>query len=689
MKKMVWILSVFLAAAVVTAQDVSLGTLLDEMVDRDRLTRFPSPAYTSRMYSSYDRGSVAKDKPGWFANGDNSQFIRVEEERGRRELVMLDAKGPGAIVRWWHTGDNDQGTTLRLYIDGNAEPVFSGRLKDFISGDKLCGAPLSAYTSSGRNLYLPIPYAKSCKITYESPHVWAKEHGESCYYNIEARTYGAGVRVESFSMDVLKREQARIAKVNALLGEPLDWHAAEVSKTAAIAHFDGVIKPGQAVTRSVTGASAVRMLSMTLTTGDGLLPGKEGWREALRSTVIEMAFDGNKTVWAPAGDFFGTGYRFTPYKTRYTEVAADGRMFAAWVMPFQKECVLTVRNLGKEAVTVSQSALMTTPYAWGVGSMYFGAGWMEHNRVRTRKDNAFEKNDHWDVNYVTLTGEGVLVGTGVTVFNTCADWWGEGDEKIYIDGEAFPSYFGTGSEDYYGYAWCNSTPFMHPLIAQPYGNGNCSPDISINTRYRALDAIPFRKSIQFDMEMWHWADVIINYAPVTMWYMKPGGTSNRSAEAELAQMPVVTKRQDIYGVTAIAEGRLEGEALDSATTGGRTTGQSRELWSDGRQMWWIDGKPGAELTVPFHMKEAGPRKLTLCLTCAVDYGIVDLGINGQRLASFDGFVERDVITKTVELGTVNLKKGENTLNVKITGANERMQGGRYMFGLDYIDVKMP
>ena len=37
-------------------------------------------------------------------------------------------------------------------------------------------------------------------------------------------------------------------------------------------------------------------------------------------------------------------------------------------------------------------------------------------------------------------------------------WWGEGDEKFFVDGEKFPSTFGTGSEDYFGYAWCHPGP---------------------------------------------------------------------------------------------------------------------------------------------------------------------------------------------------------------------------------------
>ena len=41
---------------------------------------------------------------------------------------------------------------------------------------------------------------------------------------------------------------------------------------------------------------------------------------------------------------------------------------------------------------------------------------------------------------------------------------GEGDEKVYVDGETFPSHFGTGTEDYYGYAWGRYEPWInHPF----------------------------------------------------------------------------------------------------------------------------------------------------------------------------------------------------------------------------------
>lgn len=52
---------------------------------------------------NYDRLSISPDKPGWFANSDKSQFIRVEQKDGHKEYVILDEKGPGALVRFWIT----------------------------------------------------------------------------------------------------------------------------------------------------------------------------------------------------------------------------------------------------------------------------------------------------------------------------------------------------------------------------------------------------------------------------------------------------------------------------------------------------------------------------------------------------------------------------------------------------------
>src|SRR4051794_5947385 len=82
---------------------ITVRTLLEEMTDASSEASWAKPAYTLHQASSYDRKSVAADKPGWFANADYNQFIRKEKKGGHTEFVMMDAAGPGAVVRFWLT----------------------------------------------------------------------------------------------------------------------------------------------------------------------------------------------------------------------------------------------------------------------------------------------------------------------------------------------------------------------------------------------------------------------------------------------------------------------------------------------------------------------------------------------------------------------------------------------------------
>jgi len=659
---------------------VTMLSLLEEMTDREAAARFPEPAYTSRQFSSYDRGSVAPGQPGWFANDDRSHFLRVETNGVRREHVMLDAAGPGALVRFWVTVARTDGSgILRVYLDGQTIPAIERPVLEVLSGGALCGYPLAAsvsdrtdYLKRGHNLYLPIPYAQRCVVTYESETLGK---GENFYYNVECRTYEPGTAVETFSMDALRRDATAISEAGRkLAGGGLGLDGLRTEETS----LDGVLAPGQSVTHAVEGPRAVRLLSMALNGGRD--------SQALRSTVIELAFDGTRTVWVPAGDFFGTGYRLSPYRTWHTQVSRGGLMESARVMPFRKRCELTLRNLGTNAVTVTQGVLVTAPWRWDRRSMHFGAGWTELNKMQTRKGT----EGHHDVNYVTLEGEGVLVGTGVTLFNTARAWWGEGDEKIFTDDAAFPTHIGTGSEDYYCYAWSNANFFDHPFVAQPEGEGANACGLVINLRNRSLDAIPFRKRLQFDMEMWHWADTVVNYAPVTCWYMKPGGVSNRGPEPALACLPVALTRRDIMPLTLRTEGVIEGETLDVSADHGSAAAQDGHPnagWSGGKQLWWTGGKPGDAARLCFGMAEAGRYVLKIALTHASDYGMADIGLNGQALLKgYDAYADK-VETRVVDVGAVDLKQGENVLTLKITGENPKAKHDSYMLGVDRLELR--
>ena len=150
---------------------VTMQSLLEEMTDRESLTRFPDPPYSLKQVSSYNPASVKKDSTGWFANFDMSHFRGIRQQNGRREFILFDVEGPGAIVRWWMTFYRASHGTLRIYLDHSPDPVVEGAPGEMLSGELLAGYPFSASVQEGspvrvegwgydHNFYLPIPFAE-------------------------------------------------------------------------------------------------------------------------------------------------------------------------------------------------------------------------------------------------------------------------------------------------------------------------------------------------------------------------------------------------------------------------------------------------------------------------------------------------------------------------------------------------
>jgi hypothetical protein len=275
-----------------------------------------------------------------------------------------------------------------------------------------------------------------------------------------------------------------------------------------------------------TGNSAIRALTVKLGSYDD--------PAITRSVILKMEFDGRETVWCPVGDFFGTGIGLHPFQGWYSTVNEDGSMSCRWVIPYRESGKISIHNLGDKTVDMQLEAVVGD-WKWDERSMYFNAGWRGQYPVPTRP--------YSDWNYVTLTGRGVYVGDALTVMNPVERWWGEGDEKIWVDGENFPSIFGTGTEDYYGYSWGGrSTDFYeHPFHAQPRcGNYNKlnrkttdernTFGFSTETRTRSLDAMQFSSSFQLDMEVWSWTDCDMGYGVGVYWYGDHATTSNRKPD---------------------------------------------------------------------------------------------------------------------------------------------------------------
>ncbi len=518
---------------------VSIKSLLVGMTDKDCLTRLPSPDYSLRQFSSYDRRSDSIDGEGWFANDDYTQFSGIDSSSGRKEYILFDTDGPGTVVRWWMTfaGAGANKGIVRVYIDNNPVPVLEDSVLRIVGGDLLTAPPLSTSVSPltdpsmrGYNLYLPLPYSQHCRITYQcdSIRITSNSRKPSIYYNICYRTYTKGTRVVSLSKDELINASVLIKKTNELLLKPDSIaNSGNTSSCSKNTDINGVDSTFIEIRHK---NSAICKISLKLKAFDT--------EYALRSTVLKITFDGIQTIWVPAGDFFGTAYKKTTSSTWESCVDDSMKMESYWLMPFRRNCVISLVNYGNQVVKAEISVKLTD-YKWNKNSMYFGASWHEYHQIITAGAKVTGGSGmHRDINFANIRGQGVYAGDAVAVFNTVDAWWGEGDEKIFVDGESFPSSIGTGTEDYYGYAWCRPELFSHPFIAQPSGSGNFHPGLTINIRYRNLDAIPFRSSISSNIELWHWLPAVINYALTTYWYVKPPYEINIKPDPVKVAVPI-------------------------------------------------------------------------------------------------------------------------------------------------------
>jgi Protein of unknown function (DUF2961) len=609
--------------------------------------------------------------------------------------VLAEMDGPGCVTRIWSADPDDAGK-IHIYLDEAKDPVIEAPLTELLAGKwktKIDGKettpfpdPIACERSRGFNLYFPIAYAKHCKITVDKSDI---------YYHVDYRAYAKGTEVETFSFGQLAEKAKEVEKVRKLLA---DCDPKEIRQEGFMSlHADAVtsVQPNNIVveagqTRSLFSSqnvpggvrkTGVAIYSLTVSqVRAAKMP------EALRSLVLVGRFDGAKKpqIWCPLGDLFGASPGLNPYASLPLTQSADGTMTCHWIMPFAKDAVLEVQNLGSQDVTFN-AALEWLDYKWTDRSMHFHAKW----RTADMKTRPFH-----DWTYCDLKGKGVFVGDMLSVMNPVGAWWGEGDEKIFVDGEKFPSFFGTGSEDYYGYAWSDPTPFQHAYHNQTRcdgkGTGATFGLTSVN-RFHILDAIPFEKSFRFDMECWHWApNVTVNYAATSYWYARPGATDDfEPTDAKVLQnIPAPPPPFKIEGALEAESLQVLGKSSDFPLKAQAMQEFQDGKWSGAAQLWGSPPKAGEFVDLVVPVATDGKFHVIVYLTKARDYGMVQFSLDGKPLGkAIDGYEEKVASTGAIDLGTVELKKGKAVLRIEMVGTNEKSVGLRYMFGLDCVVLK--
>jgi hypothetical protein len=646
------------------ADTLTYADLIARMTRPELLAVLPPAGETSAQCSSYDRASKYDSATGayvaWDANGDGDGIIRREGD----DVVMAEMQGPGCIFRIW-SALSAQGR-VKIYLDGSATPVVNLPFKEYFTGKS---APFDfpalsyhneAQGSRGENLYFPIPYRKSCKVTAE------KDWG--AYYHFNYVSFAPGTEVATFTGVLSPEERAALTAVDEFMRKKIGSDPAGQRQGEETTRMPLTLAPGADASVAIDGARAITALKAVMR-----FENRETEEAALRGLVLKIEFDSLATpaVWCPLGDFFGTAPGINLYRSLLTGMTADGA-YAYWYMPFAKRAKVTVVNEGAAARALElrvTHAPLGRPFE---GLAHFHAKW-HRDIFPLPKD----RSPDWTI--MRASGRGRFAGVMLHVWNPRGGWWGEGDEKFFVDGEKFPSTIGTGSEDYFGYAWCHPGLFQHPYHCQTMTQNNKGHQSVL--RWHVGDAIPFQKSFEACIEKYYPNSRGTLYACVACFYLSPDGVDpmapTPAAERHGYAIPLPPGGAG-FEVLGTCKGNVEEQDMSGYGVG---------KWHGDRQLWWTGAGPGDELNLSLKVAQTGTYRVTAELTKAVDYGIVKFCIDARDAGEAVDLYNNGVVPSgPVPLGTHRLEKGAHTLTIKIVGANEKAVKG-YMCGLSRIALE--
>ena len=237
-----------------------------------------------------------------------------------------------------------------------------------------------------------------------------------------------------------------------------------------------------------------------------------------RDFILRIYWDGQSqpSVECPLPDFFASPWLvqdprnptrgpFAPVNSLPVAVNPNRGLNCFWEMPFRQHCRITLENRHPADTRHCYYQINFTQTEIPDDAAYFHA--------QFRRTNPVPYGEPY-TNVADIRGQGQYVGTsmGWAIHND--RWWGEGEIKFYIDGDAeFPTICGTGTEDYFGgaYDWdvdgqytAYSTPFlgMHQVL-RPDGTYQAVHRHAMY-RWHVMDPVRFERDLRVTIQALGW-----------------------------------------------------------------------------------------------------------------------------------------------------------------------------------------
>ena len=228
-----------------------------------------------------------------------------------------------------------------------------------------------------------------------------------------------------------------------------------------------------------------------------------------RDIILRIYWDGEAypSVESPIGDFFCCGWlKPLSILSMPINVNPTGGLNCFFPMPFRKSARITVENRLPEKYERFFYAISAEEGPVDTEEAYFHASFRRKNPLAYGTDYTIIDN---------VRGLGQYVGTHISWQQNNACWWGEGEFKAFLDQDGeFPSYCGTGTEDYFGGAWGFMESYSAPcfgyqdLSAQGLFGDKRAPNSVGNRhsmyRFHILDPIRFQTDFRATIQAIGW-----------------------------------------------------------------------------------------------------------------------------------------------------------------------------------------
>ena len=213
-----------------------------------------------------------------------------------------------------------------------------------------------------------------------------------------------------------------------------------------------------------------------------------------RYSILRVYWDDETqpSVECPVGDFFACGWnQFAPVNSLAVCVNPGSAFNCYWEMPFRKRCRITMTNIADRDMVLYYQVNYTLTEV-PEDCAYFHA--------QFRRTNPLPYKEIYTI-LDGVRGRGHFVGTYLAWGVNNTGWWGEGEIKFFLDGDAdFPTICGTGTEDYF----CGSYNFENKVTKQYQ---------EFSTPYAGLPQVIrpdglYQAQTRFGMYRWHIMDPV-------------------------------------------------------------------------------------------------------------------------------------------------------------------------------------